>query len=237
MARTVVLHYHLFKNAGTSVEHLLKASFPGRCRTREFPSKGRDNSALVAGWIKTTPRAVAYSSHTMLGPLPQIDGVDIVSLLLLRDPIARIVSAYKFEQKQTADTWGAELAKSHDFEGYVRARLARDGDKQCRNFQANRLAMMRPGKGSYLERAVAALDAITVVGFVEEFEATMADLEVACRARGLNFKGRSVRRNAGPKEAPIEISPELEKELERANRADRALIAYLTARRRAVAAV
>jgi hypothetical protein len=174
--RTIILHYHLFKNAGTSVDAILKRNFGDRWVTREFPAMNGNNTALVEQWIRETPEAIAYSSHTMMGPIPQVDGVRVISFMLLRDPIERIKSAYRFERTQDADTWGARLAKEHDFEGYVRARLARPGDRQCRNFQTYRLASLVPGAGTELERAKQALQELTVVGRVEAFDEAMARL-------------------------------------------------------------
>ncbi len=176
--RTIILHYHLFKNAGTSVDAILKRNFGDKWVTREFPPTGENNTSMVEEWIQETPEAVAYSSHTMMGPIPQIEGVRVISFMLLRDPIERIKSAYRFERTQQADTWGAQLAKEHDFEGYVRARLARAGDRQCRNFQTYRLASLVPGAGSELKRAQRALEQLTVVGLVEKFHAAMERLNV-----------------------------------------------------------
>jgi len=180
--RTIILHYHLFKNAGTSVDAILKKNFPGKWVTREFPANGGNNTALVEEWIRQTPQAIAYSSHTMMGPIPRVEGVRVISLLLLRDPIERIKSAYRFERTQAADTWGAQLAKTHDFEGYVRARLAQPGDRQCRNFQTYRLASLMPGEGTELERAKRALGELTVVGRVEAFGEAMGRLEEELQA-------------------------------------------------------
>lgn len=112
----------------------------------------------------------------MMGPIPAIAGVRIVSLVLLRDPIERIKSAYLFERAQDADTPGARLAKETDFDGYVRTRLSWPNDRQCRNFQTGRLATMVPGPEPELERARAALERITVVGRVEAFDAAMERL-------------------------------------------------------------
>ena len=168
--RTVILHYHLFKNAGTSLDQILQRNFGDRWATREFPARPGGNTAEVEAWIRDTPEASVFSTHTALGPLPQVEGVRIVSVMLLRDPIDRIRSAYRFEHRQEADTWGAKLAKEHDFEGYVRARLARPGDRQCRNFQTHRLASMVPGDAPELERALEAARRITVLGNVADFD-------------------------------------------------------------------
>ncbi|NBB81166.1 MAG: sulfotransferase family 2 domain-containing protein [Verrucomicrobia bacterium] len=197
--RTIILHYHLFKNAGTSVDAILKKNFGDRWVTREFPARGGNNTPLVEDWIRETPEAVAYSSHTMMGPIPQVEGVRVISFMLLRDPIERIRSAYRFERTQEADTWGARLAKEHDFEGYVRARLARPGDRQCRNFQTYRLASLVSGEGSELERAKRALKELTVVGRVEAFDEAMATLQERLDSNDNTFSSQSIRANQSEK--------------------------------------
>jgi hypothetical protein len=218
--RTIILHYHLFKNAGTSVDAILKRNFPGRWVTREFPGMGDNNTALVEDWIRETPDAIAYSSHTMLGPIPQVEGVRVVSVLLLRDPIERIKSAYRFERTQQADTWGAKLAQEHDFEGYVRARLARPGDRQCRNFQTHRLAALMPGEGTELERAKRALDALTVVGRVEAFDAAMARLAAGVADAHPGFAYQAVKANTSAGKEDVEMSEELGAMLRETNGGD-----------------
>ena len=193
--RTIILHYHLFKNAGTSVDAILKKNFADRWVTREFPTKGGNNTALVEDWIRETPEAIAYSSHTMMGPIPQVEGVRVISFMLLRDPIERIKSAYRFERNQQAETWGARLAKEHDFEGYVRARLARPGDRQCRNFQTKRLASIVPGPGDEIDRARIALDRLSIIGLVERFDDAVNALEVSVAEAYPRFSSPSIRTN------------------------------------------
>lgn len=201
--RTIVLHYHLFKNAGTSLDRILQQNFGERWLTAEFPANGGDNSALVSDWIRSTPEGAAYSSHTMLGPLPRVEGVQVVPVLLLRDPIDRIRSAYRFERDQVAETWGAQLAKQHDLEGYVRARLQRRGDRQCRNFQTERLASMAPGGSPELERAVAALRVVNqegVVGLVENFDSTLRRLAAKLEDAYPDFAWTNVRANVSKRD-------------------------------------
>ncbi|GGX70595.1 hypothetical protein GCM10007385_44560 [Tateyamaria omphalii] len=178
--RTIILHYHLFKNAGTSLDSILKDNFGPAWVTNEFPMAGNDNTGQVEAWIAQNPSAIAFSSHTMVGPIPSPTGVHVVPVMMLRDPIARIRSAYRFERKQDADTWGAQLAKEHDFEGYVRARLERNGDRQCRNFQTSRLASMAPGPEPELERALVAakqLHMTGMIGLVDGFGDALATLQ------------------------------------------------------------
>ncbi|MBB94234.1 MAG: hypothetical protein CML68_06500 [Rhodobacteraceae bacterium] len=195
MSRTVILHYHLFKNAGTSLDQVLKRNFGPKWVTREFPMTTDDNTDQVTEWIRSEPEAVAFSTHTALGPIPEIEGVKIITVMLLRDPLARIRSAYRFERKQDAETWGAELAKQYDLEGYVRARLQRPKDRQCRNFQTHRLATLAPGDGTELDRALEGLRRLSVVGLVEGFDDTLSRLADLIRPAYPDFTWASVRAN------------------------------------------
>lgn len=174
--RHVILHYHLFKNAGTSLDAVLKRNFGDAWVTAEFPMAGGDNSGALAKWIEAEPEARVFSTHTGRGPVPDVPGVRVFPVVFLREPIARIVSAYRFERHQDADTLGARLAREHDLAGYVRARLAMPRDRQCRDFQTHRLAGFVPGEGVELERALAALRTLPFVGIVERFDASLARL-------------------------------------------------------------
>ena len=227
--RTIILHYHLFKNAGSSVDAILKRNFPGKWVTREFPRAPGGNTPLVENWIREMPDAIAFSSHTMVGPIPQVDGVRIVPLMLLRDPIERIKSAYRFERTQVADTWGAQLAKEHDFEGYVRARLARYGDRQCRNFQTARLASLIPAPGTELERAKGALQALTVVGRVEAFGEAMVRLAADLARAYPSFAYAAVKANTSAGKEPVEVPEGFATALADANELDYAMLDALKA--------
>ena len=204
MTRTIILHYHLFKNAGTSLDLILKRNFGPRWVTVEFEGEGVGNTAAVADWIRANPQAVAFSSHTAQGPVPQIDGVRIISVMFLRDPLDRIRSAYQFERYQGVETWGAKLAASTDFAGYVSARLARPGDRQCRNFQTGRMAMLVPpspaggqnGPEPELGRALRALATLSFVGLVEEFDRSVARLARLIQVEYPGFRWTSVRANS-----------------------------------------
>lgn len=224
MTRTVLLHYHLFKNAGTSVDQVLKQNFGSRWVTAEFPTPPQGNTPAVAEWIRGMPEAVAFSTHTALGPIPRIAGVNLITVMLLRDPLDRIRSAYRFERTQQAETWGAQLAKAHDFRGYVTTRLGRAGDRQCRNFQTHRLASLMPGEGSERDRAIAALGQLGVVGLVEDFKGTMRRLAQALRPDFPDFTPSTVRANAARKRPSGPIGPRLRALLEEANAEDRIVL-------------
>ncbi len=223
------MHYHLFKNAGTSVDDVLTSNFGDRWVTREFPEMNINNTEAVEQWINETPEALAYSSHTMMGPIPKVEGVRITSLMLLRDPIERIKSAYRFERTQQVDTWETKLARDNDFEGYVRTRLARPHDRQCRNFQTYRLSCLVPESQSELDRARAALENLTVAGLVSDFSGALARLGAAIADAFPDFTWQNVHSNQSRKD-DIVTTDDLDALLADANANDFALLAELQAR-------
>ena len=219
--RTIILHYHLFKNAGTSIDSILQDNFHERWVTKEFKSL-TNNSPDVTQWIIDNPEAIAFSSHTMNGPVPKIAGVKIISIAMLRDPIKRIISAYKFERMQNSETWGAQLAKQLSFEEYVVRRLQEDGDTQCRNFQTERLATLRPGDQPKVQRAIAALEDLSVVGTVEDFSNSLANIASKILEDFPEYAYEAAHSNKS-KLFDFELSPALHQLLKECNRADQRL--------------
>lgn len=224
MTRTVVLHYHLFKNAGTSFDTILQDNFGDRWVTKEFAPPEHGHPELVADWIRQHPDADAFSTHTAFGPIPKLDGINVVSVLFLRDPIERIRSVYKFEQSQNISTWETTLAAEDSFEGYVRARLAVQGDRQCRNFQTDRLASYVPGLEPELDRAIMGLKELSLVGFVDDFDQSITQLAAILRPYFPEFAWKQVRENASPK-GPLEVDrPAFRKLLKDSNKFDEELL-------------
>ena len=217
--RTIILHYHLFKNAGTSIDEILKSNFKQQWITKEFKS-AKDNSDDVKAWILDNPEAIAFSSHTMTGPIPKILNTNIISIIMLRNPIRRIISAYKFERNQKVDNWGANLAKKVNFEDYVVTRLLKDGDTQCRNFQSERLATMTLARAHQKERAIAALDSFSMVGIVEEFEKSLTLMESMLQDQFSDFKVHLTHTNRS-NDFEIDFSPALNQLLHECNKNDK----------------
>jgi hypothetical protein len=193
----LILHYHLFKNAGTSVDAMLKQNFGKRWEEKEFKTPGaRSNAAAVETFLNSRPDLHAFSSHTAMLPLPKLAGREVFPIIFLRHPVSRLKSAYDFERKQDVDTFGARLAKKHDFAGYLRELLESPGHRQARNFQTCRLAFGMPRSyGSELDRARATLDTLPFCGLVEEYDRSLALLEKFLSPRIPDFRAIAVRKN------------------------------------------
>ncbi|UPY35934.1 hypothetical protein [Sediminicoccus sp. KRV36] len=178
-SRHVILHYHLFKNAGTSLDQTLKAHFGQAWSEREGQGAGW-RSADIADYIAEHPQISVLSSHTALLPVPRIADVMVHPLIMLRHPLDRVRSIYEFERRQTKDTEGSILARGTDLAGYITWRLDRDGDRSIRNFQTLRLAQaLPPTEGTELIRAMAAVSALPNVGVVEAYDASLRAFTLA----------------------------------------------------------
>ncbi len=229
--RHIVLHNHLFKNAGTSVDHILQQNFKTKWISAEFKSEGFENTNDLEQLINANPQAVAFSSHTIRGPLPQMKGVQLIPIVLLRDPVDRIASAYRFERVQDANTRGALLARQNGFAGYVHARQSIAGDRQCQNFQTSRLADLAPEiPGGELARACHAATVLMhrgVLGFVSDFDNTMDRLGSRLKPHFPSFSWQPVVANTSRQNGANSISPEMRKMLLETNQDDVELLRYV----------
>ncbi|MEJ8572068.1 sulfotransferase family 2 domain-containing protein [Microbaculum marinum] len=220
--RKVVLHCHIFKNAGSSVDVVLKENFGARWTEKEFQTRPRmSNADLTNGFLRTHDHYDAVSTHTgdwWFGHDDQ--DLTVLPILFLRHPLLRIRSAYSFERKQQADTLGARLAKEHDFPGYVRARLDRPNDFAFRDFQARRLAAFQSRITTDLwSTAMRALEALPFVGLVEDFEGSAKRLEAYLKPHFPDFRAYEAHRNvtdlsnASPQDKIARLAEELGEEL------------------------
>ena len=170
------IHYHIFKNAGTSFEWALEKAFGRRFRQFDSPDpRGVVSARQIARLVRNEPDLYAISSHQATPPPPRILGRQVITSILIRDPIARIGSIYAFERTQHANTPGAIKAKELDFRRYVEWRLEATPAALC-NFQV----LVCSGRHRTvcskrdLEAAVIRLDSIEIVGTVARYEEWMA---------------------------------------------------------------
>ena len=198
-ARKVILHYHLFKNAGTSLDAAFKDALePNQWITKEFTTVKEANLAELKQWIQNNPNAVCFSSHTASLPAPELESVSILPIIFLRHPIDRIASAYTFESSQNTDTLGSRLARNSSLAEYIEARLSIKNDHQCRNFHAYRLSAFSNSDDMDLSsKAQYAFENLPFIGLVEAYEKSLHVLNDIFISRGLeNVQLKSSHKNA-----------------------------------------
>lgn len=184
--RCIILHGHIFKNAGTTFAWSLQRSFGDRfVDHRDDLAMQQDGGAVLTDLVQGNGEIAALSSHHLSASLPTIAGIRLVPVYLLREPLQRIRSVYDFERQQQVDTPGAIAAKQNDFSAYVAWRLRDDVSPAVRNYQSLYLA------GAHLRAqqlplasfntALARLQAAPVVGLVERYDESMVLIEQQLR--------------------------------------------------------
>jgi len=97
--RSVIIHYHLFKNAGTSIDHILKTHFAKRWTELEQEDE-QPRPVEVLTYLRQQSQIQAISSHTAQLPVPIHPDIAFFPIVFVRHPLDRIASAYSFERKQ-----------------------------------------------------------------------------------------------------------------------------------------
>jgi hypothetical protein len=182
--RHVILHGHIFKNAGTTFDWSLQNNFGDNFLDHRQDQLMRTEGRAHVEELLTTERELcALSSHHMTNDLPVMSAVNFIRVCLLRHPIERIRSVYDFERTQQAHTPGAKAAKSMDFKDYVQWRMLPQVAHTIRNYQtlylagAHGLADEREMAVKYLPDALAVARGDALIGLVERYDESMVVLE------------------------------------------------------------
>ncbi|WP_406827632.1 hypothetical protein [Microbulbifer sp. ARAS458-1] len=176
--RKLILHYHLFKNAGSSIDEILRQSFGDTwLKFDKETSSAKILPADMQGFIDRHPTARAISSHQAMPPLPQGE-YEVFPLVFLRHPLDRARSAYLFE-------WKKQLGLAEPkgtFAEYVREKLDPQNHGPIADFQVLQLSNEsvegdKPRHATTgearLERAKRFLEELAFFGLVERFHESL----------------------------------------------------------------
>ena len=127
--RSVILHYHIFKNAGMSIEAALDRSFGERfCRFDTGDRNGQiSNRDLVNYLNANAPTSRRSRATTIRYPVPTEPGFFFFDLCFLRDPLDRIRSIYDYTREKPLDGGDpvSELSARFDLGGFVEQLMSR----------------------------------------------------------------------------------------------------------------
>ena len=197
--RVVILHHHIFKNAGTSLDYVLKAAFGDRWVDIESPTgQQRQGQQAILDLLSDDPTIRALSTHTVRPQIRRLTHVTVLPVLFVRHPLDRIRSAYAFERRQSADTDGAKIARERGIKGYIEHFLQNRHDRRFRNFQSTWFAPLVQDGRIEIERAMGAIDQLPFVGVVERFDDSIRLLQHVTRLLGLAPNFSSAVKNRSP---------------------------------------
>ena len=182
--RHVIVHGHIFKNAGSTLDWSLDRSFGSAFLDhRDDAAMRQGRAAYLARLLQGAPELVALSSHFLCWPLPEVDGLRFHPLTLLRHPIERFASVYAFERRQDSPTRGARAAKAKTFAEYVAWRLRKDVRRTLRDYQVSHIAGRHDAPSEldcpvdWIRAGFERIEACDCIGVVDRYDESMIVFE------------------------------------------------------------
>jgi hypothetical protein len=195
--KPVVIHYHIFKNAGTSVDAILEKSFGENWAPFEgVHASDVQSSSALGDFLQARPDVEAVSTHLGRPPLPWPECLPIV---FLRHPILRAWSVYEFTRQDASQPY-SKIAQQQSFADYVRWALDGSGNGiVIRNYQVVHLSdasfrmvdlYQTKANAEDLRQSCDLLAQWGIVGIVERFATSCASFRAAYgkRVPALNFE-------------------------------------------------
>ncbi|HIQ28625.1 MAG TPA: hypothetical protein EYH42_09025, partial [Sulfurovum sp.] len=179
--KNIIVHVHIFKNAGSSFDDTLLANFKNDFVDHREDHLIRNDKNFLTNYLKKNDHVQAFSSHSIFHKPKNFADIQLHTAYFLRHPVERIKSAYSFEKKQPAkDSLGAKKAKELNFQEYVAWRMQDDVPATIRNLQTIFLA----GDGPHpkhmekkFELALKNLNDSPLIGIVDRYDESMVVFE------------------------------------------------------------
>ena len=199
--RYVILHHHIFKNAGTSLDSALSRSFGDSFATLEIDGAHVVQSDELFGLLERKANLKAVSSHAFHGQDFRSEEHSkrylFFDFAMIRRPMSRFLSIYKHYQRMSSNDplcVSASRGTAREFYDYAINRHPHlVNDPQVLIF-ANHGVYSRPQGADDLSRAWQRLKAFSLVAPIERYDEAMVALEYflapAWRSQRLDFAYR-----------------------------------------------
>ena len=183
--RFVVVHYHFFKNAGSTIESILEREFAGGFATLHGLTADTElDDDELSAFLSTHRDIKAVSSHHLRYPLPNIKNIVIFDLCFIRHPLDRLQSMYSFLRRSNTGGPLCQMASRYSATGFLR-RLLDESPHLVSNVQVLQLAQSgrftRPARQEDLSRAIEVVRKMAVPGVLDLFDASLVAAEYFLR--------------------------------------------------------
>jgi len=208
--RQVLVHYHVFKNAGSTLDSILEANFGDRFARLDGDRHDSNvcNDALIA-FLERLPALAAVTSHHLRPPKPADPRFAFHDIVFIRHPLARLASAYAFYRRAAPNTDPlAAAAKLRGLQAFFDW-LIDDHPRYVSNVQVNLIANAGAWlpRADDLARAVRIVQEATIAGTVERFDesAVAAEHVLSPHFRGIEFSYVAQNVSCGPRSLDAQL--------------------------------
>ncbi len=201
-----IVHYHIFKAAGSSVIRDLQNSFGnGRVleldRDERYVNNRPYNLQAIRRAAEENPKVRAFTCHAFTCNTHLAFGQDAFPVIFVRHPLLHAASVYRFERKRT-DSHRPDrqlIASNLDFVQWVVYSLDAPNGLDCMNYQTR--IMLREPQGAMITAAAIKnakehyryllenyIQSFPTLGIVEEYKSSIRLLNEELSKAGLDFQ-------------------------------------------------
>lgn len=179
--RFLIVHYHIFKNGGSTITSILEREFRNAFATVHGPDDvSVVDHASLAHFVADHASIQAISSHHLRYPKPVLPDTIIFDCCFLRNPLDRLQSLYSYFQKILADDPLCRLAKQEPPRSFFK-KLIDSAPHLISNVQVTMLAsggaFTRPVDTSDVKVASDVVGKMAIPGLVERFDESLVAAE------------------------------------------------------------
>jgi len=135
--KPICLHFHIFKNAGTTIDSILEKNFSSNAVRidAEKPSAIVPMNSVL-DFLNKNPEIKSFSSHQLRFPIPNNTKFNFIPMLFIRHPIDRIFSIYSYNRRRNDQrTQTIRQARINTLEEYIQSFLEMKKNMVMKNFQ------------------------------------------------------------------------------------------------------
>jgi len=212
--RTVCLHFHIFKNAGTTIDSILEKNFSANAVRvdAEKPSEIIPMEVVI-DFLNKNPEVKSFSCHQIRFPVRNNTHFNFIPMLFIRHPLDRIFSIYSYNKRRSDQrTPSIKKARNTSLQDYIHWSLNQKQNMVMKNFQVSFLSKTDPReqlKSSDLELAIQRIRSCSILGVVDHLDESLVVAEDFLKKHFPNIDLTYV-----PKNVSKERRGNLEKKLE-----------------------
>jgi Galactose-3-O-sulfotransferase len=179
--RFVIVHYHMMKNAGSTIVSILEREFDD-----EFYDVHRESAsdaigpAELASFLVNHPGVKAITSHHIRYPLPEVPSTVVFDCCFIRHPLDRLESLYTYLRVINEESPLGRIAVRSSLAQFLET-LLDEHPHHVFNAQTNLLAnggrFTRPPDMDDLQQAIRITQKCAIPGLVDRFDESLTVAE------------------------------------------------------------